>query len=93
MEQPDRLSPWLLLTLLSSLIVRWQIPSRQFTQDIIDTLGPLVRELEIPLPRSANQAQDLVDRCRRIVETRAALSQSASELVTALDHLDPDEAQ
>lgn len=84
-EQPDRLSPWLLLTLLSSPVVRRQIRARQFTQDIIDTLGPRVRELEIPLPRSEDQAQDLADRCRRIVETRAALRQSASELVSGLD--------
>lgn len=41
--------------------------------------SPRVRELQIPLPRSANQARDLADRCRCIVETRAALRQRTGD--------------
>lgn len=43
-----KLNSYLLLALLSTPIVKKQIRSKQFTQDIIDTLGRRIMELELP---------------------------------------------
>ena len=47
----EKMDPNLLLALLSSPIVREQIFSKRFTQDIIDTLGTRYRELILPVPK------------------------------------------
>lgn len=46
------ISPCLLLALLSSTVVQKQIRSKQFTQDIIDSLGERINELILPVPKS-----------------------------------------
>jgi type I restriction enzyme M protein len=46
------INPYLLLALLSSTIVQKQIRSKQFTQDIIDSLGARIHELVLPIPKS-----------------------------------------
>lgn len=50
----DKLDPYLLLGLLSSPIVKRQIRSKQFTQDIIDTLGGRINELILPILKIKN---------------------------------------
>ena len=64
-EKPNRLSPYLLLAALNSPVVKRQIRSKQFTQDIIDTLGGRIGEVRLPLPR---------DEARR---TRVALASAS----------------
>jgi type I restriction enzyme M protein len=44
------LNPYLLLAILSSSAVQKQIRSKQFTQDIIDSLGERINELVLPVP-------------------------------------------
>ena len=57
-DDHEKMHPYLLLALLSSPIVRQQIYAKRFTQDIIDTLGARVRELELPIPKDdAKRAQ------------------------------------
>ena len=48
-----KLSPFLLLALLASPIVQKQIRAKQFTQDIIDTLGSRLNELILPIPKDS----------------------------------------
>ena len=83
-HKPEVISPWLLFALLNTPVVRLQIRAKQFTQDIIDTIGKRVLELKIPKPRSAEKAQHLADECRRIIETRVQLRQQASALVSSI---------
>ena len=80
-HKPEIISPWLLFALLNTPIVSRQIRAKQFTQDIIDTIGKRVFELVIPVPRSRKKAQKIVERCRRIIETRVRLRQEAIALV------------
>jgi len=47
----SKLSPFLLLALLSSVPVQRQIKAKQFTQDIIDSLGDRIYELILPIPK------------------------------------------
>lgn len=66
----DKLNPYLLLALLSSPIVKRQIRSKQFTQDIIDTLGKRVYELELPFPKDKKQEQEIIDNVKKVFAKR-----------------------
>ena len=66
----DKLNPYLLLALLSSPIVKQQIRSKQFTQDIIDTIGRRVLELELPFPKDKEQEQQIIDRVQEVFAKR-----------------------
>lgn len=67
---PKKLNPYLLLALLSSPVVKQQIRSKQFTQDIIDTIGRRVLELELPFPKDKKQEQDIIDRVKEVFAKR-----------------------
>jgi len=47
------LDPFLLLGLLNSYIVKRQMRTKQFTRDVIDTLGNRIEEVVLPIPKSA----------------------------------------
>ena len=79
--EPDVIDPWLLFALINTPIVQLQIRAKQFTQDIIDTIGRRVVELAVPVPRSKDEARRIADQCRRIIETRVRLRHEASALV------------
>lgn len=57
-EEPEVLSPFLLLGLLNTPIVRWQMRAKQFTRDVIDTLGKRIYEVVLPLPRRGLEGLD-----------------------------------
>lgn len=79
-RQPSRLSPHLLLAVLNSPIVRRQIRAKQFTQDIIDTLGQRITELVLPVPKDPSTRDAIAEEARQIVETRAELRARARDL-------------
>lgn len=51
-NNPFDIDSYLLLAVLSSPIVQRQIRSKQFTQDIIDSLGERIQELILPIPKA-----------------------------------------
>lgn len=65
-----KLNPYLLLALLSSPIVKQQIRSKQFTQDIIDTLGRRVLELELPIPKDPAEQEKIISQVENVFEKR-----------------------
>ncbi|MDR2184424.1 MAG: N-6 DNA methylase [Treponema sp.] len=52
--------PFLLLAVLTSPIVKMQISSKRFTQDIIDTLGERIKELILPIPKDKDQIKQII---------------------------------
>ncbi len=72
-EKPEVLDPYLLLTLLNTPLVRAQMKSKQFTRDIIDTLGKRLFEVVIPIPKDKKTAKKLADETRELITTRVAL--------------------
>lgn len=80
----DEINPWLLFALLNTPIVRLQVRSKQFTQDIIDTLGKRILEIALPIPRDTERAERIATDCRRIIETRIRLRVEASSLVGSI---------
>jgi type I restriction enzyme M protein len=77
----EALSPYLLLAMLNTSIVKRQIRAKQFTQDIIDTLGGRVSELVLPIPRDPSVRADIMKRTRAVVESRAALRREARSII------------
>ena len=71
-NDPGKIDPYFLLALLSSPIVKRQIRSKQFTQDILDTLGQRVRELVLPIPKSEAERNRIIKQVKQVFEKRNA---------------------
>lgn len=74
------MSPFLLLTLLSTDIVKKQIKSKQFTQDIIDTLGSRINEIILPIPKDSKFKQQISRRTKNIITQRTKLKKLVSKI-------------
>lgn len=79
-ENPERMDPYLLLALLNTPIVRRQMRAKQFTRDIIDTLGKRVFEVCLPVPRDAKLRARITKETRDVVDTRARLRDRTKEI-------------
>ncbi|GAA5212028.1 N-6 DNA methylase [Streptomyces thinghirensis] len=89
----ERMDPKLLLAILSAPIVKEQIWSKRFTQDIIDTLGGRWRELVLPIPRESSDRAEILTAVRSAIQSRidAKLAgRKAMMLVAPHGSLDPD---
>ena len=64
------LSPYLLLGLINSYIVKRQFRTKQFTRDVIDTLGQRVKEVVLPIPRSEELRKALISAIKSTVDDR-----------------------
>lgn len=73
--KPEVISPYLLLALLNTSVVKRQIRAKQFTQDIIDTLGRRINELVLPIPKDSSLRESVTKKTQEIVEGRAELRQ------------------
>jgi type I restriction enzyme M protein len=82
--KPSTISPWLLVTCLNTPIVKRQIRAKQFTQDIIDTLGKRFTEILIPVPKNAKVAAQIASETQKIIESRAKLRNRAKAIAVEL---------
>ena len=96
--KPATLAPELLLALLSSPIVRRQIKARQFTADIIDTLGNRYLEIVLPIPRDRNRANQIAHTVSEITQQRLLLRERIRKIplwiegaISSLESSLPDE--
>jgi type I restriction enzyme M protein len=65
-----KLSPFLLLALLSCQPVQDQIRAKRVTQDIIDSLGNRIRELVLPIPKNPQQRERITAMVKKAIEER-----------------------
>lgn len=70
LKENHGLNPHLLLAVLSAPIVQRQIKAKQFTQDIIDSLGERINELLLPLPKSAERRRSVTEMVKKVIEER-----------------------
>lgn len=75
---------YLLLGLLNSYIVKRQIRTKQFTRDVIDTLGRRFEEVIIPIPRDENIKNGLSKHIKNIIYNRIKARNLISNLSTNL---------
>lgn len=95
-EKPKVINPWLFFACLNTPVVKRQIRAKQFTQDIIDTLGKRVHELLVPVPKDQAERRRIIKETQHIVETRIALRNRATLLTNAIEGIDdpdPDEEE
>lgn len=84
-EKPDRIDPYLLLALLNAPIVRRQMRSKQFTRDIIDTLGKRLFEVLLPIPKDVELAARIAAETRHVIDTRAKLRDRTKEIALEVE--------
>lgn len=78
------LPPGLLFALLNLPYVKRQIRNKQFTRDVIDTLGQRIQELLLPIPKDAAVRTAIGDFFASSIATRAALRSELNVLSTGL---------
>jgi type I restriction enzyme M protein len=88
-EAAREIEPWLLFACMNTRVVRRQIKSKQFTQDIIDTLGKRIHEVLVPLPRDKQERKRIGQEIKKTVETRIRLRNRASEIALEAEGIDP----
>lgn len=64
------LDPFLFLGLMNSYIVKRQMRTKQFTRDVIDTLGNRIEEVVLPIPKSPNLRKAISDSVRNVIQSR-----------------------
>lgn len=80
-ENPFGINPFLLLAILSSSIVKRQIRAKQFTQDIIDSLGERINELILPVPMAERKKQYITDVVSKVIRERVDARELARQAV------------
>jgi type I restriction enzyme M protein len=79
-KKPDQISPFLLLAILNSPIVKKQIRAKQFSQGIIDTIGDRIKEIILPVPKDSGTQKEIQEKIEEIVSKRAELKHEAREV-------------
>jgi hypothetical protein len=80
-NKPEDVDPYLLLSLLNMPVVKQQIRARQFTRDIIDTLGLRLYEIVVPIPKPKHLQREIAAAAREVVDERARLRDRAKAIV------------
>lgn len=83
-ENNRGINPFLLLAVLSSPLVQRQIRSKQFTQDIIDSLGDRIHELILPIPKAAADRDKITESVKAAVYQRVEARKLAKEAILAV---------
>lgn len=84
-EKPEELDPYLLLALLNAPIVRRQMRAKQFTRDIIDTLGKRLFEVLLPIPKNPEVCARVAKETREVIETRAKLRDRTKQIAIEVE--------
>ena len=85
-NDPKTLDPFLLLGLLNSYVVKRQIRTKQFTRDVIDTIGKRLGEVILPIPRSLSLRMEIAKAVRDVVEIRIDARKKISALSKKVEY-------
>jgi type I restriction enzyme M protein len=91
--KPDSIDVWLLFACLNSPVVKRQIRAKQFTQDIIDTLGNRILEIQIPIPKDVAKREEIAKATRETVESRVALRNKAKQIVLEVEGIEKNQEE
>lgn len=86
-KKRDLLDPYLLLALLNTPIVKRQMKAKQFTRDIIDTLGKRLFEVILPIPKDKEVLREIVRYTREIISSRIGLRNNIKDIVLEVEGL------
>ena len=74
------MDPFLFLGLMNSYIVKRQMRTKQFTRDVIDTLGNRIEEVILPIPKDAKLRKAISNAVRQVVQSRVKARDVISQL-------------
>ena len=74
------MDPYLFLGILNSYIVKRQFRTKQFTRDVIDTLGNRIEEVVIPIPKSIKLRNAISSAVKSAIDSRVAARNCISRL-------------
>ena len=77
--KPERITPYLLLAILTSEPVQNQIKSKRVTQDIIDSLGSRIYELSLPVPKNKALCRSIENKVKKAIEDRMEARELAKQ--------------
>lgn len=83
----DELNPYLLLGLLNSYIVKRQIRTKQFTRDVIDTIGKRITEVILPIPKDKAVVDRLVQEIKDIINCRISARNAIVSLANEIEKI------
>jgi hypothetical protein len=78
------LDPFLFLGLMNAYIVKRQMRTKQFTRDVIDTLGNRIEEVILPIPKKARVRQAISKAVQDVVSTRIKARDTLSRLTSEI---------
>lgn len=84
----DKLSPFWILAILNFPIVRRQLRARQFTRDVIDTLGDRLLEVRVPNPFTSEAAK-LATAMTPIVSAQQRVRNEIQNLIESIEPEEP----
>ncbi len=87
-ENKAELDPWMMLALLNAPIVRRQMRAKQFTRDIIDTLGKRLFEIVIPIPKDRKLREQIASRTRETMDNRVRLRNEIRQICLKAEGFD-----
>ena len=79
------LDPYLLFALLNLDVIRLQMRNRQFTRDVIDTLGHRLREVVLPIPSDGELREAVTRLCRSIIRDRVEAREALRRMGLAVE--------
>lgn len=80
----DHLTPASLFTMLNLPFVRRQMRNKQFTRDVIDTLGHRLGEIRLPIPRDTKTQEIVSSTVLSLVEERNKLRRLLGEITSTM---------
>jgi len=83
----DKLDSYLLLALLNTPIVRRQMRAKQFTRDIIDTLGKRLFEVVLPIPKDVKLRNEIAKHTREVAQSRIQLRNEIKNIALEVEGL------
>jgi len=78
------LDPYLFLGLLNAYVVKRQFRSKQFTRDVIDTLGNRIEEVILPVPRSKKVRETISSAIEQVITSRIQARATISKLAAGI---------
>ena len=81
----EAIDPYLLLAILNTPVVKKQMKSKQFTRDIIDTLGKRIFEILLPIPKDKKLKDFISTNMKEAIENRVTSRQAAIDILTTIN--------
>ena len=82
------LDPYLLFGILNTSIVKEQIRSKQFTRDVIDTLGKRFNEIILPFPKNKELKKEISSRVKKLIKQKETLRQEQKQIGRTIQFLE-----